>query len=112
MNHFVMLADIGSDLVQTGKNIAETFGVDWRQLISQIISFCLVAALLYFFAYKRILQVLEERRQRIADGVANADKIKAELARTEASRLEVMHQANVQANKVIEEARAAAARIL
>jgi F-type H+-transporting ATPase subunit b len=112
MNHFVMLADIGSDLAQTGKNIAETFGVDWRQLISQIISFCLVAALLYFFAYKRILQVLEERRQRIADGLANADKIKAELARTEASRLEVMHQANVQANKVIEEARAAAARIL
>jgi F-type H+-transporting ATPase subunit b len=112
MNHFVMLADIGSDLAQTGKNIAETFGVDWRQLISQIISFCLVAALLYFFAYKRILQVLEERRQRIADGLSNADKIKAELARTEASRLEVMHQANVQANKVIEEARAAAARIL
>lgn len=107
-----MLADIGSDLAQTGKNIAETFGVDWPQLIAQIISFCIVAALLYFFAYKRILQVLEERRQRIAEGLANADKIKAELARTEASRLEVMHQANVQANKVIEEARAAAARIL
>ncbi len=107
-----MLADIGSDLVQTGKNIAETFGVDWHQLIAQIISFCIVAALLYFFAYKRILQVLEERRQRIAEGLANADKIKAELARTEAARLEVMHQANVQSNKVIEEARAAAARIL
>lgn len=107
-----MLADIGSDLAQTGKNIAETFGVDWRQLISQIISFCLVATLLYFFAYKRILQVLEERRQRIAEGLANADKIKAELARTEAARLEVMHQTNLQANKLIEEARAAAARIL
>src|SRR3984957_12179980 len=111
MNHFVMLADIGSDLVQTGKNIAETFGVDWHQLFAQIISFCIVAALLYFFAYKRILQVLEERRQRIADGLANADKIKAELARTEAARQEVLNQANAQANKLIEEARAAAARV-
>ena len=38
-------------------------------------------------------------------------KIKAELARTEAQRQEVMAQANTQANKFIEEARAAAARV-
>jgi F-type H+-transporting ATPase subunit b len=54
---------------------------------------------------------LAERRQRIADGLANADKIKTELARTEASRQEVLNQANIQANKLIEEARAAAARV-
>lgn len=111
MNHLVILANIGSDLVETGKNTARQFGVDWPHLISQIISFCIVAALLYFFAYKRILQVLEERRQRIAEGLANADKIKAELARTEAARLDVLNQANAQANKLIEEARAAAARV-
>jgi F-type H+-transporting ATPase subunit b len=111
MNHLVILADIGSDLAQTGKQTAETFGVDWSHLFSQIISFCIVATLLYFFAYKRILQVLDQRRQRIADGLANADKIKAELARTEAARQEVLSQANAQANKLIEEARAAAARV-
>ena len=38
-------------------------------------------------------------------------KIKAELARTEAQRQEVMAQANAQATKFIEEARAAAARL-
>lgn len=106
-----MLANIAGDLAETAKNTAKTFGVDTPHLVSQIISFCIVAALLYFFAYKRILQVLEERRQRIAEGLANADKIKAELARTEASRLEVLNQANAQANKLIEEARAAAARV-
>jgi F-type H+-transporting ATPase subunit b len=111
MNHFVMLADMAGDLGQTAKQTAETFGLDWRHLVSQIISFCIVAALLYFFAYKRILQVLEDRRQRIAEGLANADKSKAELARTEAARLEVLNQANAQANKLIEEARAAAARV-
>ncbi|HWF19761.1 MAG TPA: F0F1 ATP synthase subunit B [Verrucomicrobiae bacterium] len=111
MNHLVILANIGSDLVETGKSTAKQFGVDWPHLVSQIISFCIVAALLYFFAYKRILQVLEERRQRIAEGLANADKIKAELARTEAARLEVLNQASAQANKLIEDARAAAARV-
>jgi F-type H+-transporting ATPase subunit b len=106
-----MLADMAGDLVQTAKNTGETFGVDWHHLVANIISFCIVAAALYFFAYKRILQVLEERRQRITEGLANADKIKAELARTEASRLEILNQANTQANKLIEEARAAAARV-
>jgi F-type H+-transporting ATPase subunit b len=55
--------------------------------------------------------MLEERRQQIALGLANADEIKAELARTEAQRQEVMAEANAQANRLIEEARAAAARV-
>ncbi len=91
---------------------AQQFGVDWPHFIAQCISFAIVAILLHRFAYKPILQVLEERRQRIAEGLANADKIKAELAKTEAARQEALVQANVQANKLIEEARAAAARLL
>jgi len=93
------------------QEIARTFGVDWPHLGAQIISFCVVCALLYFFAYKRVLAMLEERRQRIAEGLANAEKIKAELARTEAQRSEVLSQANAQATRLIEEARAAAARV-
>ena len=86
-------------------------GVDWPLFIAQTISFLVVAGLLYKFAYKPILTVLEERRKRIADGLANAEKIKHELARTEAARQEVLNQAHLQANKLIEEARAAAARV-
>src|ERR1700723_2502914 len=97
MNHFVMLADMAGDLMQTARQTGETFGVDWHQLIAQIISFCIVAFLLLKFAYGPILKVLAERRQRIADGLANADKIKAELARTEASRQEILNKANTQA---------------
>jgi F-type H+-transporting ATPase subunit b len=93
------------------KDIAKTFGVDWPHLISQIISFSIVCALLYFFAYKRVLAMLEERRQRIAEGLANAEKIKAELARAESQRLEILSQANNQATKLIEEARKAAAKV-
>src|SRR6266851_4722787 len=91
--------------------IAKTFGVDWSHLIAQIVSFSIVCTLLYFFAYKRVLAMLEERRQRIAEGLANAEKIKSELARAEAQRLEILSQANTQATKLIEEARAAAAKV-
>jgi F-type H+-transporting ATPase subunit b len=110
MNH-VFLGSIGSDLLNAAQTTGREFGVDLHHFIPQVISFAIVATLLYFFAYKRILQVLEERRQRIAEGLANADKIKAELVRTEASRQEILSQANTQANKLIEEARAAAARV-
>ena len=100
-------ADGGGQIEQ----IARTFGVDWPHLISQIISFSTVCALLYLFAYKPILKTLAERRQLISQGLANSEKIKAELAETEVQRQEVLAQANVQASQFIEEARSAAARL-
>ena len=78
--------------------IARTFGVDWSHLISQMVSFSIVCALLYWFAYKRVLKMLADRRELIAQGLANSEQIKAELAKTEAQRQDVMAQANVQAN--------------
>jgi len=109
MNTLVLLAEAGNG-GQIGQ-IASTFGVDWPHLIAQMISFGIVCALLYWFAYGPILKMLEERRQLIAQGLANSKKIKAELARTEAQRQEVMLQANAQATRSIEEARAVAARL-
>jgi F-type H+-transporting ATPase subunit b len=110
MNSLTLFA--AGSLADTARGTAEQFGLNWPQFIAQCLSFCIVAAALYRFAYKPILQVLEERRQRIAEGLANAEKIQAELARTEAARREVLNQANVQATKLIEEARNAAAKVL
>jgi F-type H+-transporting ATPase subunit b len=109
MNALVLFAEAesGGQIEQ----IARTFGVDWSHLIAQIISFSIVCVLLYLFAYKPILRMLAERRQLIAQGLANSEKIKAELAKTEAQRQEVMAQANAEATQFIEEARGAAARL-
>ena len=104
----MLAADAGGNPVT---EIARTFGVDTSHLIAQIISFSIVCVALYFFAYKRVLAMLEERRQRIAEGLANAEKSKQELARTQELREGVMAEANAQATKLIEEARAAAARV-
>lgn len=92
-------------------DIANQFGLDAPHFIAQCISFGIVAFALYKFAYHPVLTVLEERRQRIAESLANADRIKQELARTETARQVVLNQANLQANQLIEEARAAAARV-
>jgi F-type H+-transporting ATPase subunit b len=93
------------------EEIARTFGVDWPHLVAQMISFGIVCFLLHRFAYKRVLAMLQDRRKRIEEGLANTEKIKTELAESEAHRQEVLQQANAQAKRLIEEARAAAARV-
>jgi F-type H+-transporting ATPase subunit b len=93
------------------EDTARDFGVSWGHFFAQALSFCIVAFLLQRFAYKPILGVLEERRQRIAEGLANAERIKAELARTEATRQEILAKAGARADELIEEARAAASRV-
>ena len=86
-------------------------GIDWRILITQLISFSIVFFILWRFAYKPIFTMLQLRREKIAEGLANAEKIKAQLAKTEADRQAVLAQAGEMADKMIEEARAAAARV-
>ena len=91
--------------------IARTFGVNWSQFGAQVVSFAIVCALLYRFAYRPVLAMLAARREQIALGLANAEQIKAELARTEAQRQSVLAEANAQATRLIEEARAVMGRL-
>lgn len=100
-------AEAGNPVVE----IAHEFGVTWQLLISQIILFVIVALALKKFAYAPILDLLEVRRERIARGLADAEKSRAELASAQAKAQELLNQAGTQANKIIEEARAASAKI-
>jgi F-type H+-transporting ATPase subunit b len=106
-----MFAAETGGILQQAQETGEQFGFNKSIFISQCISVLVVALLLKKFAYGPILKVLLERRERIEESLKNADRIKAELAKTEAARLEVLNKANTQANKLIEEARAAAARV-
>jgi F-type H+-transporting ATPase subunit b len=110
MNDLFLFASIGSDLVQTAKETGERFGVQTSLFVAQVISFLIVAALLYKFAYKPILSVLEDRKRRIADSLADADRIKTELANAQAKAQEIIGGASQQASKIIEEARAIGAK--
>jgi F-type H+-transporting ATPase subunit b len=102
-----VVAESGGRLEQ----VARTFGVDWPHLLAQIVSFGIVCGVLYALAYKPILQMLDARRQQIAGGLANAEKIRAELARIEQERQEVLIKADARGRELIEEARSAASRV-
>ena len=105
--NITLLAASGG-IVEMARETGEQFGFDVWIFASQVISFCLVALLLKRFAYKPILGVLEERRQRIAEGLLNADKIKQQLAEAEQRYQEILTKGNNEAQKMIDEARASA----
>lgn len=92
-------------------SIAHTFGIDWPHLIAQTISFGIVCVVLYLLAYKPILRMLTARREQIAGGLANAQKIEAELARIKEERRAMLTAADAEGQRLIEEARGAATRV-
>ena len=95
-------------LSDSAQRTALTFGFQKWLFFSQIVSFCIVAFLLNRFAYKPVLAVLEARRQKIAEGLANAERIKQQLTESEQRYAEILTKANIEAQKLIDDARAAA----
>ncbi len=107
MNALFLLAAASNPAAEIG----EKFGFNGQLFAMHFIGFGVVAFLLHKFAYGPILQMLDERKERIAKSMADADKIKAELTNAQAKAQEVIGQAGQQATKIIEEARAAAAKV-
>lgn len=88
----------------------EQFGVDWPHFIAQLLTMLVVLYVLNRYAYKPLLDLLEERRRRIAESMAQAEQVKQELAKAQEAREKIIADAGKQAQQLIDEARAAAQR--
>jgi F-type H+-transporting ATPase subunit b len=107
----VMIAAAAGGFGDMVRDTADTFGWNPWLFLSQVVSFSIVVLLLKRFAYKPILAVLEERRRRIEEGQLNAEKIKKQLAEAEQRYAEILAKANVDAQKMIDEARESSAHV-
>ncbi|MGJ8695603.1 MAG: F0F1 ATP synthase subunit B [Verrucomicrobiaceae bacterium] len=102
---FIVLA---AEVVESGnkfEQITRTFGVHWSLFISQLVSFLIVCFVLKKFAYGPIMEMLEKRRTRIADGEAKLAEIEQKLADSEKTTAELIAKANDDAKRLISEAR-------
>jgi F-type H+-transporting ATPase subunit b len=100
---FLAVEDVGPI-----QRIALQFGVDWWKLISQMISFSIVVFVLNKYAYKPILDVLAERRAKIAEGLAKAEESRKQLATAQEEATVIITKASTDAQKIIDDAKAAA----
>jgi F-type H+-transporting ATPase subunit b len=107
----ILFGSIPGDLKQIAHDTAVRFGVNLPHLGAQCINFIIVAFLLHRYAYKPVLTMLAERRQRIKESLENAEKVKRELAEAQSKAHEIVLQAGQEASRLIEEGRAAAARV-
>ena len=85
-------------------SLADTFGLAWPKFIAQVLIFWIVFAILKKYAFGPILGMLEQRRQRIADGEAKLEKIARDLAEAEKNAKAVLDKANAEAERQIKEA--------
>jgi len=85
--------------------IAGKFGVTWPTLIAQMVNFIIVAVVLYKFAVKPIASTLDERQQKISEGLQYAEEMKTQLAEAERERNEKIKEAAQQAQTILSEAR-------
>ena len=80
-------------------------GVDLKALILQIITFLIVFWLLKRFALTKIVQALEERRQKIDEGVTLGREMEAEKAKLDERLKAKLREARQEADKIIAQAR-------
>ncbi len=87
--------------------ILTTFGIDWHLLLINAVNFGLLMLVLWYFLYDPVMNMLEERRKKVAMGVRNAEEAAAKLAEVEESRAVVLADAGKEADEVLSAARVA-----
>ena len=84
------------------ENLIETFHIDIKLLIAQVINFAIVFAVLYFFALKPLMKVMRERTKKIEKSVDDAKKIEEKLVKSEEEYNKQIVHAKKEANIILE----------
>ncbi|MFA5933308.1 MAG: F0F1 ATP synthase subunit B [Microgenomates group bacterium] len=92
--------------------ILDQFGIKPILLLAQIVNFIILLLILKKFLYKPILKILEERKEKIAEGLANAEEIEKKLAQIIEDRDKKLEAAAKESKKVIDEAMKSANQII
>ena len=100
----LFLAAVGAGAEPGKTGLLETFHVSWEYLVPQLISFFLVIFVLKKFAFGPIQEMLEQRRNRIAEGEEKLKRIEQQLADSEKATKEAIDKANADAQRLIAEA--------
>ena len=88
--------------------ITQDFGISVPFILAQILNFSVVAFILWKFAFKPVLATLDERQKKIAGGLKYAEEMQAKLAATQQESAQFLKAAQLDAQKLIDEARRAA----
>ena len=81
-------------------------------LVIQFAAFLAVSWMVMKFGWPHIMAAIEERQQKIAEGLAAADRSQQDLARAEEKVAEALKEARTKANEIIDQAHQRANQIV
>jgi F-type H+-transporting ATPase subunit b len=91
-----------------GENMLQQFGIEPVFLIMQLVSFGILAFVLYRFMIKPVLATVDERNAKIASGLKHAEETQARLAAAQQESAALIKKSQVEASRIIDDARKSA----
>ena len=88
----------------------EDLGLNFPILITFLVNFLILLAILYMFAYKPILRVMDQRSERIKESLEAADRAREEAARSQQDTTAQLNEARLEGQRLLEQAREMAER--
>ena len=88
----------------------EDLGLHLPSLIIFLVNFLILLGILYLFAYKPILRIMDQRSERIRESLEAADKAREEAASSQQDTQRQLNEARMEGQRLIEQAREMAER--
>lgn len=90
------------------ESIIETFHLDVKLFLAQLINFTIVFLVLYFFALKPLIKIMQERSEKIEKGLSDAEEAKKKLIEMEQKEKAVLQKTRAEAQAIISQAQSIA----
>jgi len=88
------------------EELVKIFHIDWKLLIAQIVNFAVVVWVLYRFALKPLMKILEKRNAEISKSLDDAKQIETNLMMSAQEKANLIAAAKKEATAIIEASRA------
>lgn len=83
----------------------QAFGLDWHLLLIQAVNFGVLLVVLTYLLYKPILRMIDERREKVAEGVRKAEAADRALADAKSESDGIIGSASKEAESLVASAR-------
>ena len=85
-------------------------GINLPLLIAYLVTFLILMEILYLFAFKPLMAAMDQRTERIQEGLSAADRAREEAASSQAAIEEQLNEARREGQRLMDQAREASQR--
>ncbi|MDR3143544.1 MAG: F0F1 ATP synthase subunit B [Puniceicoccales bacterium] len=86
-------------------DVVQRFGIRWDLLLLQSVNFIAMAIALYAFAFRPIMRIMDARRAKIAEGLAQAEAATGKWQEAERMSQQMIRNAEGKAQQIMTDAR-------